>query len=306
MLALIAGRGGLPSAVASAQEVKPLVCAMEGFEPDGLVPDLTFRLETLGTLLLTLGEQGVTDVCLCGTITRPKVDPAKLDVETLPLVPIFAKALQKGDDGALRVVMQIFEQKGFTVRGAHELLPELIRPKCVPTVVQPAPYHELDALEGERVLAEMGASDLGQACVVRHGKVFAREQLAGTDAMLGAFAEKYVSHSGAPGTFDQALSSVDWLSAPVSKIVDVIDNWIEGLAVAEAGPKPAAAGVLFKAPKPGQDRRADLPTIGPKTALMAAQAGLAGIIIEADGVIVIQEDQIVRILDAVGMFLWVR
>ena len=30
-------------------------------------------------------------------------------------------------------------------------------------------------------------------------------------------------------------------------------------------PTPAGVGVLVKAPKPGQDRRFDLPTIGPKT-----------------------------------------
>ena len=40
-------------------------------------------------------------------------------------------------------------------------------------------------------------------------------------------------------------------------------------------------GVLVKLVKPGQDRRADLPTIGPDTVRGAAAAGLAGIAIEA-------------------------
>ncbi len=65
-------------------------------------------------------------------------------------------------------------------------------------------------------------------------------------------------------------------------------------------------GILFKAPKPGQDRRADLPTIGPHTAEGAVAAGLDGIVIEAGGVIVIDRPAVVEILDSAGLFLWVR
>ncbi|MEO0943502.1 MAG: LpxI family protein, partial [Pseudomonadota bacterium] len=51
MLALIAGSGALPAVLAAAVEAKgarPLVAALEGHPPEGLVPDRTFRLETLG------------------------------------------------------------------------------------------------------------------------------------------------------------------------------------------------------------------------------------------------------------------
>lgn len=295
MLALVAGRGGLPKAIAEAQAERPLICALEGFAPDGLEPDLTFRLETLGTLLLELGTRGVRDVCLCGVIERPDVDPSKLDAETLPLVPIFVDALQKGDDGALRAVMQIFEQTGFRIRAAHELLPDLTKPEGVLTQTQPEPRHAADALVGEAVLAEMGKADLGQACVLRAGEVLAREDDAGTDAMLAQFAEEYVPHQN-------GFAPIDWALSEVARI----ERWLEGKPAPVDGPKAANGAVLFKAPKPGQDRRADLPTIGPKTAMMAAEAGLDGIIIEADGVIVLDAPHVVKILDAMGMFLWVR
>ena len=39
--------------------------------------------------------------------------------------------------------------------------------------------------------------------------------------------------------------------------------------------------MLVKIAKPGQERRADLPTIGPRTVAAAAAAGLAGIAVEA-------------------------
>lgn len=65
-------------------------------------------------------------------------------------------------------------------------------------------------------------------------------------------------------------------------------------------------GLLFKAPKPGQDRRADLPTIGPETVRGAADAGLDGIVIEAGGVIVLDQPGVIAACDRLGMFLWAR
>jgi len=68
----------------------------------------------------------------------------------------------------------------------------------------------------------------------------------------------------------------------------------------------SVGGLLFKAPKPGQDRRADLPVIGPGTARAAMRAGLAGIVIESGGVMVLDLAEVVHLLDQAGLFLWVR
>jgi len=67
-----------------------------------------------------------------------------------------------------------------------------------------------------------------------------------------------------------------------------------------------ACGVLYKAPKPGQDRRLDLPAIGPSTVECAAAAGLAGIAVEAGGVMVLGFAATVAAADAAGLFLWAR
>lgn len=75
-----------------------------------------------------------------------------------------------------------------------------------------------------------------------------------------------------------------------------------------AGPiRPAGArGVLYKAAKPGQDRRMDLPAIGPGTLERAAAAGLAGVAVEAGGVMILNRAAAVAAADAAGLFLWVR
>ena len=65
-------------------------------------------------------------------------------------------------------------------------------------------------------------------------------------------------------------------------------------------------GVLFKAPKPDQDRRVDLPTIGPETARGVVVAGLDGIVIADRGVMVLDQQKVRDTLDRAGLFLWVR
>lgn len=60
--------------------------------------------------------------------------------------------------------------------------------------------------------------------------------------------------------------------------------------LAEAPGRRAAGGILVKAPKPAQELRIDMPAIGPRTVELAAQAGLAGIAVEADRVLVADRD----------------
>ncbi|MGR3803941.1 LpxI family protein [Marinibacterium profundimaris] len=71
-------------------------------------------------------------------------------------------------------------------------------------------------------------------------------------------------------------------------------------------PDGGQGGVLFKAPKPTQDRRADLPIIGPDTVEAVAEAGLTGIVLEAGGVMVLHQERVIAACDAKGLFLWVR
>ena len=67
--------------------------------------------------------------------------------------------------------------------------------------------------------------------------------------------------------------------------------------------RPGRGGVLVKLVKPGQDRRADLPTIGPDTIRAAAAAGLRGVAFEAGGTIVADRVAAVAAADAAGLFL---
>jgi len=62
-------------------------------------------------------------------------------------------------------------------------------------------------------------------------------------------------------------------------------------------------GVLVKIAKPGQDRRADLPAIGPQTVRNCATAGLRGIAVEAGSALVLSRDALIGEADAAGLFV---
>ena len=64
-----------------------------------------------------------------------------------------------------------------------------------------------------------------------------------------------------------------------------------------------AKPILIKIKKPGQDRRVDLPTIGPRTVELAARYGFAGIVVESGHTLVIDKNRVTKIADRSGMFV---
>lgn len=131
---------------------------------------------------------------------------------------------------------------------------------------QPSEADRRDADRGAQILAVTGGLDIGQGVVVAQGLCLAIETLPGTAAMLDFVARNSAMRPDPKG----------------------------------------ARGVFYKAPKPGQDRRIDLPTLGPDSVTQAAAAGLAGIAWEAGGVILLDRDETIRRAQAEGMFLLAR
>jgi DUF1009 family protein len=265
-LALIAGAGALPAALAAALPERPFVAVMEGFAPEGLAPDLTFRIERLYPFFAALQDHGVTQVAFAGAVRRPRLDPALFDAQTAQIVPRLMQSLAQGDDATLREVIALFEDEGFRIAGAAEIAPALVPPEGL-HAGSLTPRDQQDAARAAVIAEALGRVDVGQGCVVAQGICLAAETIAGTDAMLAQVA-------GLP----------------------------DGLR-----PNPQAGrGLLYKAPKPMQDRRIDLPTLGPATVAAAARAGLGGIAWEAGGVIALDLPAMQEAAASAGMFLWSR
>lgn len=264
-IAIIAGRGALPAAVASVLD-QPLVCALDGFAPQGLAVDQTFRIERLVPFFNSLEDAGVTQVTFAGAVQRPRLDPALFDPATAQLVPHLLAAMQAGDDATLRAVIGLFEEAGFAVVGTAEIAPDLVPPAGV-LCGEITPQDEKDAARAAQIVLAMGQVDVGQGCVVQQGLCLAVEALPGTDAMLATIA---------------ALP--------------------QGLRPDDA----RGRGLFYKAAKPGQDLRIDLPTLGVQTVARAAEAGLGGITWQAGGVICLDLPAMIQAASAAGLFLWAR
>lgn len=261
--AIIAGAGRLPAAVAAALDT-PLVCALDGFNPDGLAVDMVFRVERLVPFFHALEDAGVTTVTFAGAVQRPRLDPALFDAATAGLVPRLMAAMAQGDDATLRAVIGLFEEAGFAVQGTAEIAPALVPGAgllCGTLTAQ----DEADAARAAGIVQALGAVDVGQGCVVAQGLCLGVEALPGTDALL------------------------------------------RGLAALPAGLRPTGTrGLFYKAPKPGQDVRVDLPTLGPETVARVAEAGLGGIAWQAGGVICLDRAAMIAAANDAGLFLWAR
>lgn len=82
--------------------------------------------------------------------------------------------------------------------------------------------------------------------------------------------------------------------------VEGTDNLIKRCAelkIAERG------GVLVKVSKPGQERRVDLPTIGIHTIMALAEAGFAGVAVEAGNSLVLDRRELIMQANQLGLFV---
>jgi UDP-2,3-diacylglucosamine hydrolase len=85
--------------------------------------------------------------------------------------------------------------------------------------------------------------------------------------------------------------------------VEAIEGTDALLARAGGLKREGPGGVLVKAAKPGQERRADLPTIGLRTVANAAAAGLRGIAVETGASLVIDPKALAAAADRAGLFV---
>ncbi len=88
--------------------------------------------------------------------------------------------------------------------------------------------------------------------------------------------------------------------------VEAIEGTDAMIARAGALRRAGLGPVLVKGSKPGQERRADRPTVGEGTVAAAVAAGFRGIAIEAGSTLIVDRPATVQAVDAAGLFLVAR
>ncbi len=268
-LGIIAGRGPLPCLLAEAASARGLplhIVGIHGEASDDIerFPHTWMKWGELGKLFGALDGNGCRDLVIVGGVNRPDLANVKFDFAAVKYLPFLFSLGKGGDDNILSRVVDFLEQRGYRVHGPEEVLPELLVGAGVLGDKVPSAEDRADIELGFRVVASLGHLDIGQAAVVAKGHVLAVEAAEGTDAMLARCAELRQSGRVSPS---------------------------------------GRIGVLVKAPKPGQEARIDLPTIGPETVRRAAEAGLAGIAVAARQVLVAELARTVDAANRQGLFL---
>jgi DUF1009 family protein len=269
-VAVVCGGGSLPATVADAlvgQGRGVVMFPLHGWADPAAVERFRhhwIHIGQLGRFSRLARSEGCRDLVLIGTLVRPTIQQLRLDIETLRVMPRIIRAYRGGDDHLLSGIGRILEDYGFRLVGAHEVAPQILAPLGHVGRFAPTPRDEADITRGLALLAATGPFDVGQAAVVADGRVLAVEAAEGTDHMLAHIAEMR-----------------------------------RGGRIRSA----AGTGVLVKAPKPSQDRRFDLPTVGPSTVEHIAAAGLAGLAVVAGGVIIVEPARVMTLADKANIFV---
>lgn len=269
-LGIVCGSGTVPFAVADAvlRRGRPVVLfPLRGWADAAAVAAYRHNwiaVGELGRFRRLVEAEDCREVVLVGGLLRPAIKDIRLDWTTVRRMPLILRAFRGGDNHLLTGIAGAVESAGIRVIGAHEAAPEILAPLGALGHHRPGADVEGDIDFGFAALAAMSPFDVGQAAVVARGRLLAVEAAEGTDAVL-------------------------------DRVARLRENGRIAL--------PRGVGVLVKAPKRRQDRRFDLPSIGPATIAGAARAGLAGIVVTAGATIVAEPQRLIEAADRNALFV---
>jgi DUF1009 family protein len=268
-LGIVCGAGEFPIAVAEAVKKTGrdvVLVGFHGYASNAIdrFPHEWTHFGAFGKLIAIMRKHNVRDVIAVGSVQRPRLMDFRLDWTTIRILPRLAKLYRGGDDHLLSGVIELVHDHGLRMISVADVAPGMTVPEGVLGWHRPDADDETDIRFGHSLLRALGPYDVGQAAAVAGRRVLAIEAAEGTAGMMARLKE--MRESGKLRLADKA-------------------------------------GVLVKAPKPGQDRRIDLPAVGAETVAQAVNAGLRGIAVEAGGTIVPDLAAMVQAADAAGIFL---
>lgn len=277
VVGILAGAGSLPREIAEyvradGGALHIVSIASEGDRDLSDFPLTRVGWAQIGAMLRALRRAGVTDLVIVGAVRRPDIFSLKPDLGALLNLPAVFRILRSaGDDNLLSRIVRFFEEKGFKVVSPVAVMPSLTVREGPAGALRANADDMRDIALGFEAVRALGPFDIGQAVVVANGRIEVIEGAENTDAML----------------------------------VRLIERRASGGVAASCKGQPGAQrrGVLVKRPKPRQEMRVDLPTIGPETVTRALEAQLRGIAVLADGAIALERAEMIRRADDNGIFV---
>ncbi len=267
-LAIIAGSGMLPGLLSQALNAagRAHLCCHPHGIPVQLAEAEEFYFERAISFFRSLEARGIRQVVMVGKFHRPR-HLNPLRFESSTLL------------AAPRILASLRKGDDASLRGLAEIIEELGLEVVGVEDVAPSLLPE-PGLYASKVPSDQDRADVQRAADIV-------EAISAVDVGQGAVvaAGLCLAIEALPGT-------------------DAMLEWVA--STRDDQPQGARSGVLYKAPKHHQDRRMDLPAIGPTTVTTAAAAGLAGIAWEARGALLLDAERTMAEADRLGLFLWSR
>ena len=191
------------------------------------------QLYELKKCLDIIKKNNINELVLIGKILRPNLSKFKLDGVIDQYLDRLINSYKKGDGEVLKVVISIFNEKGFKVVPITNLTNKFsFRESDKDIIFNKNDSDQTDIEKAFKILNVLSKYDNAQSIVIDSGHILAIEAAEGTDEMI-----------------------------------DKVINYKKKLPINEK-----SKGILVKLPKKNQSLKVDLPVIGPKTIKLLKKA----------------------------------
>jgi UDP-2,3-diacylglucosamine hydrolase len=266
-LCILAGEGSLPALVALKALIhyEILIVGIKGISDSSIEKFNVLWLPSFQASKILQAARKCKNFVVIGRFRRSLIKHMSFDWAFLRFILPAMRALMGGDDHFSKWVISVLKEKyDIDVVGIQAIAPELLAPEGCLTHYQPSEQNKQDIAKARELIKSISHFDVGQAVVVSCGRIIAIEAADGTNAML---------------------------------------EHVQAIAPLWSYTRKGAQGVFVKMPKVQQERTVDLPVIGVETIEKVFQAGLSGLAVEANGVIISHIDDVIKKANECRLFI---
>jgi DUF1009 family protein len=176
-------------------------------------------------------KKGVTTVIIIGGVNKNAV---KLNNYHIFKALFKLQFYKKKNDGIFRIIISEFEKKGFKVVGIQDAMPSLMVKPGLLTKTKPTAQNAKDIEYAIEICRVFGKTDIGQAVIIKDGRVIGQESALGTDALMK---EAYGAKNGLKGGVMAKLAKPgqeergDIPAIGFKTIMQLIEAKIDGIVV---------------------------------------------------------------------------
>ena len=226
----------------------------------------TFQLSIgqLGKCISILKDNKCKEIIFAGRVKKPNFKKLKFDFKAIYHLPKIIKETRKGDAYIINFITNLFEKEGFKVISQTKFNKEIVLKKGTYTYLKPNKLDKKDIILGKKIIYDLKKKGIAQGVIIVKNKIISTENDKGTDSMIKKSKSKILK-------------------------LKLLNN--------------EKIGVLIKLPKPNQDLRTDLPTIGLKTVKNCITAGLRGIVIKGNHNVFLDKHKCIKLANKNKFFI---